>query len=261
MKRKVVAVTLMLVAAVVSGCIFSSDDDKDVKKGKVSGKITMTITGEPVANVKVMLVNQNARIDTVNYANNAKALVDSAVTDTNGEFVIEGVAPGKYGVIPVNSDTDSTHVYKFSLSGDAGSYEFSLNGESRTVNFIAESMNVPGASDSYFIIDVVLKNVYYPLESICCDRECHLGLLPGWKGSMPLFPTEIEPHTYLVKICTTYGYTCLFYTETNNFMVRPTFKSPDPMYHDFYLGHDFRATPAYSKFEYDLFTRAVTRVQ
>ncbi len=144
MKRALALGMLLCVALSATGCIFSSDDDKDVKKGKVSGKISMIITGEPVANVKVMLLNQNAKIDTVNYANYRAALVDSAFTDANGEFVIDGVAPGKYGVVPVNSETDTTHVYKFSLSGDTGSHKFSLNGESRTVNFIAENTNYPG---------------------------------------------------------------------------------------------------------------------
>ncbi len=143
MKRTVVAVTLILVAAMVSGCIFSSNDDKDVKKGKVSGKITMTITGDPVANVTVMLINRNAKVDTVDYAANLKAFVDSTVTGANGEFVFEGIAPGNYAVAPVNEDT--TKVYKFSYAADTNSSGFTVNGDAHTVNYIAENMGYPGA--------------------------------------------------------------------------------------------------------------------
>ncbi len=185
MKRTVAFCMLLCVAASVSGCIFSSDDDKDVRKGKVSGKIAMTITGEPVANVKVMLINRNAKIDTVEYTNNSRAFVDSTVTDANGEFVIEGIVPGNYSVAPVNGDT--TKVYRFTYAEGSNSSGFTVNGDAHTVDFIAENTGYPGASGSWyeFTITVYVTDIYnagqaqYLVDSIEIYRR-------QWCGSIPI---------------------------------------------------------------------------
>jgi len=112
----------------------------------------MIITGEPVAGVKMMRVNKDAKIDTVNYTNNRKDFVDSALTDGDGEYFIDHVKPGNYGIVPVYED--STEAYRFSPAGESESYEFSLNGETRAVNFKAEKLTTPGAESGYFTIKV-----------------------------------------------------------------------------------------------------------
>lgn len=94
------------ILATISGCVFDTDDGKsEVKKGSVSGTVRMAITSQPLSGIKVYLVNANASIDTVNYAHNRRALVDSAVTDTNGKYSILNIRPGHYGFIPVNGGT------------------------------------------------------------------------------------------------------------------------------------------------------------
>ncbi len=139
MKRSFALVTLLFVVAFASGCMFDSDDKVNVKKGSVSGKITTIVTGEPVRGVKVVLVNTDAKIDSSDYSKNRAAIIDSAFTDASGRYVIDGIAPGDYGVSAIFSD--STAVYKLSLSGDSPSYEFAVDGDSHTVNFIAEKKN------------------------------------------------------------------------------------------------------------------------
>ncbi len=260
MKRKVVAVTLLLVAAVVSGCIFSSDDNKEVKKGKVSGKITMTITGEPVANVKVMLINRNAKIDTVNYANNRAAFVDSTITNANGEFVIDNVSPGRYAVAPVNSTTDPTRVFSFAPSQNSGQYEFSLDGESRTVDFIAENMNSAGAIPGYFTIDVVIKNATN-LKSIINQRRNWSFFTPFWADPEMLSTTMVDPATCTVRLTNSYGFTCLLCTIDNYFLITVYRGTNYPVPQTFELGFSISSTPEYSKFEYDCNTLQLTRFQ
>ncbi len=260
MKRAVAIGMLLFVAVSLTGCIFSSDDDKDVKKGKVSGKITMAITGEPVANVKVMLINRNAKIDTVNYANNTKAFVDSAATDANGEFAIDNVSPGRYAVVPVNSTTDSTRAFTFSPSHDSGQYEFSLDGESRTVDFIAESLSYPGASNGLFTIDLVIKNAK-DLQAVISQRRAWSYCFPVWEGAHLLKSTMKDPTTYTVSMVNDYGVTYLFFTLDNYFLMTVTLGKDYYFSQTFELGYNIMSTPEYSKFEYDCDTRRLTRIQ
>ncbi len=259
MKRMVVAVTLLFVAAAVSGCIFSSDDDKEVRKGKVSGKITMTVTGEPVANVKVMLINRNAKIDTVNYANNVKAFVDSAVTGANGEFSIDNVAPGRYAVVPVNSATDSSRVFSFTQSQISGQFEFSLDGESRTVDFIAENLNSAGLIPGNFTIDVVIKNVC-DLKGVMSQRRTWSFFIPFWENPELLRTTMTDSTTCTVSLSNNYGFTSLLCTQDNYFQLTVSLGTSYGT-QVFELGYNIMSTPEYSRFEYDCNTRQVIRIQ
>mgnify|MGYP001390974827 CR=1 FL=1 len=133
----------LLAVIAISGCMFDSDDDDTAKTGSVSGKVTMTVTGEPVTGAKVYLVNMNAKADTAHYADNAKAFVDSTITDSNGTYSIKNIGPGDYGVAVVNTDT--TKVIKFTGAADSDSCTFTMNGGSFSVEFIAEKLDFPGA--------------------------------------------------------------------------------------------------------------------
>jgi hypothetical protein len=105
MKRSFALVMLLFVVAFAFGCMFDSDDKDNVKKGSLSGKVTMIVTGEPVKSVKVLLVNTDAKIDSSDYSKNRAAIVDSAFTDASGRYVIDGIAPGNYGVSAMLSDS------------------------------------------------------------------------------------------------------------------------------------------------------------
>ncbi len=259
MKRTFVFITLALAMSLVTGCMFDSNDKDDVKKGSVTGKITMIVTGEPVAGVKVMLVNMNAKIDTTNYAKNAAAFVDSAVTGADGSYIIDGIAPGNYGIIPVQSSADTIAVYKFTASQNSGTYEFVMNGNSLTVNFIAEHTNAPGASASGFTIDVYFKtNNKLDNNSIKIYRRLWVWFIPDWMYHASGEAENAGEGKVRIRIDATYGYTYLAYSIDNYFQIR--FNADDqPRTVD--VGFGVSNCPAYSKFEYDMALRTLTRLE
>lgn len=181
MKHVIAFSMIGFIVAAISGCIFDPDDDNSNhgKKGSVSGTVKMTITGEPIANVKVYLVNRNAKIDTVNFTDNRAAFIDSAVTDAAGKYTIGSVASGDYGVVPAIGDTASA--YKFSLSSGPGSNVFSLNGETRTVDFIAEKLMDPGADTGWFFFSIYLKkNDQYQYGDVFLEQKVTALHLTCW---------------------------------------------------------------------------------
>jgi hypothetical protein len=215
----------------------------------------MIVTGDPVAGVKVMLVNKNANIDTTDYAKNAVAFVDSAITDANGAYMIDGVKPGDYGVVPLNAD--STATYKFSAAQGSGPYEFSMNGETRTAHFIAEKMDVPGADGSVFTIVLYLKNANSVDSKVnmFIQRRYWTMFFSFWEKDLIYAPEYIDSTTRRVYMQFPYGYTSLFYTLDNWFKVFPAFIPCE----NFEFGFPLGSTPAYSVFEYDLSTKTLTR--
>ena len=252
-------ILLFVLVPVISGCLFDSDGRDDVKKGSVSGKVTMIVTGEPVAGVKVMLVNRDAKVDTTDYSKNKAAFVDSAVTGADGSYVIDGVAPGNYGVIPVQSSADSAAVYKFTASQNSGTYEFAMNGNSLTVNFIAEHTNAPGASASGFTIDVYFKtNNKLDYNSIKIHRRLWVWFIPDWMYHASGEAENAGEGKVRIRIDATYGYTYLAYSVDNFFQIR--FQADDqPRTVD--VGFGVSNCPAYSKFEYDMALRTLTRLE
>lgn len=257
MKRFQVPGLLLLIVTMASGCLFGSDDEKDVKKGSVSGKITMIVTGEPTANVKVYLVNMDAKVDTVNYTNNRKAFVDSAVTGASGEYVITGIKPGNYGVVPIYPDTSA--VYTFSLGGDSSSYRFAMNGEPHSVNFIAEKKDYPGADSDKFKIKIFIHahnwGSYYE------ETLGYTVLRKYWASFVPIYDYDETSQFYLndqfqgeITLEKPYGWTCLFYTLDNYFKIKFTNI-------EISLGFPIGSTPAYSEFVYDMPTNTVTRIK
>ena len=111
MRRPFLYGSMILAAFLIAGCLFDSDDKDDVKKGSISGKVIMIVTGKPVAGVKVMLLDQSSKIYSVNTEHNRTAFVDSAVTGADGSYVIDGVKPGNYSVAPLHYVGEMSYKY------------------------------------------------------------------------------------------------------------------------------------------------------
>ncbi len=252
--KRLIPASLFVVLAFVTGCVFDSDDN-DTKKGSISGKVTMIVTGEPVAGIKVMLVNKDTKVDTTDYSKNASAFVDSAMTGADGTYTIDGIKPGNYSVVPINADSVAT--YKFSLSQDSDTYVFSMNGESRKVNFFAEKIIAAGADGSVFTIVLYLKNGSY-VQSVLntlINRRYWVGFLPFIQHALSYKPEVVDNTTQKILFQSTYGYTALFYSLDNWFTVWPGGDNDC----EFEFGFPISSTPAYSVFEYDFNTKTLTR--
>ncbi len=261
MKRSVSFVFALFVASLfVSGCMFDSDDDKDVEKGSVSGKVTLTVTAEPVANVKVYLVNADAKVDTVNLADNRRAFVDSAFTGADGRYAIDGIAPGNYSIVPVSADT--TAAYRFSLSNDSPSAAFAMNGGSVTANFIAEKINAPGAASDYLWLKIFFKtHDGVEIKGVNSWRRVWCVFVPYW-DYLTMRIVGKEGSRYYVSDNWTAGYTAVFYTEENYFRYDVVYTMNGAREEcSFNIALPLSGPQTTSEWEYDVLTGALTQLK
>jgi hypothetical protein len=255
---------LMCVVALTNGCIFDSDNNKSdsAKKGSVSGTVKLTVTGDPVVGMKVYLIKTHTTVDSTDADAilSRSAFVDSAVTDANGKYSITNVAPGNYGVAPVSEDT--TAVYTFTQAAGSDSCAFSMNGNSLSVNFIAEKADYPGViyEDSDYIIDhVSLTNSGKPFE----NTVTYVAYKRHWVVFVPFLSEECRVTVKVGGFITKYlpGYTGVLYTDDNCFFYEITIPNSTKV-HKFSIYHPL-STPAGSKFEYtfDFATDTLTQTK
>ena len=188
----------LFIVILASGCLFGSDDDEDVKKGSVSGKVTMIVTGEPVAGVKLLLVDMNAKVDSLTPAENMKAFVDSAVTGADGRYVIGNIPPGEYGVAPV-STADTTTSYTFTSARNTGTNPFTVNGDSHAVSFIAEEKSPASAYANYIIIHLYLaKDSRVQIREVKSGQWVRVLFIPIWYNWTVLSVNDYNTMYYVV---------------------------------------------------------------
>ena len=265
MKFPRITLPLMVVATCICGCIFDSDNDNksdSTKKGSVSGTVKLTVTGDPVAGMKIYLVNTNVKVDSTDAASilSRSAFVDSAVTDSEGKYSITGIVSGKYGIYPVNEDT--TSVYTFTQATGSDSCAFSMNGNTMSVDFIAEKTDNSGIiyEDSDYIIDLVSftnSGIPYFATSTYVIYRRH------WVVFVPFLVEQSRVTDKMAGIYNKYfpGCTGVFYTEDNCYFYEITTSNPTKV-HKFSIYHPL-STPAGSKFNYtfDLDTDTLTEIK
>jgi hypothetical protein len=256
MKSRTLLFPLMVVAVFVSGCIFDSDSDKKsdtTKKGSVSGTVKLTVTGGPVAGMKVYLINMKAPVDSSNYSNNHGAFIDSTATDSNGGYTFKSISPGYYGIAPANEDT--TKVYKFTQSAGSDSCTFAMNGNAFTVNFIAEQLASPGIDPNQFHFQIFLtdsgNNI---LTGVSYARKIWVLCFPGLAVS-----TDAGLHSSFT-IDDNWGYTAVIYTITNYYEVTVKYctrNSSATLTRKFTIGSDSDQYPGWT---YDYATGTLSRL-
>jgi hypothetical protein len=93
----------------------------------VSGTVMLnnpnTNTNTPLTGIKLYLVNINFKVDTVNFANNQAAFVDSSVSDSNGKYTMSNLKAGNYAVVPSGRSGD----YQFTVAPGSGSDTLNIN--------------------------------------------------------------------------------------------------------------------------------------
>ncbi len=266
MRHFVIPGMTVLAACMISGCMFDSDDKDDVKKGSVSGKVTMIVTGEPVAGVKVMLVNRDAKVDTTDYSNNRAAFVDSAVTGSNGAYVIDGIKPGTYCIVPVDTGADTTATYRFTPAQDSGTYEFAMNGDTRTVDFIAEKSDYPGVENGKFQITIAIHGdrTKYQLKKFTTSRRKWIVFIPFYDFSVVTEILHTPTDIFKYSMTNDLGFTAVLATVDNYFkcVIEYTEIAGGAIRtQTFDIGFPLGNTPASSEWKYVIETGALTLVQ
>ena len=143
---------IILFMSLMSSC------QKDPVTGSVSGVLTVYDPSSPevkspLAGIKVYAVNTDFKIDSADYANNEAAVVGSAVTSSDGSYLISDIDLGNYTVIPV----PDILMHRFEPDSDSDTLRFAIREGSldHSVNFKAA---IPNATDDGFHIRVTIIN-------------------------------------------------------------------------------------------------------
>lgn len=250
---------LMVVTACICGCIFDSDNDKKsdtAKKGSVSGTVKMVVTGEAVPGINVYLVNLKASIDKTDGADNRKAFVDSAVTDSGGKYVLNNIAPGEYAVFPMKSD--STAMYKFASVAGSDSSRFSMNGDSLTVDYTVEKTDAPGISVYQNATYIYFKNGSF-VDSYVYRRNWVI-FVPFYVAT-PYYLNDTEKNS--IYLYDNPAYTLCLYTLDNEWKFNAEYNDLNGVRRktEFHVYYSFD-TPQGSKivYNYDFSTSTLTFV-
>ncbi len=239
----------------------------------VSGTITLydqpTGRNIPLPGIKVYLININFKVDTVNYENNKAAFVDSAVTDSNGNYTIANIKAGNYAVTP--SSEPGGYQFTIVAGSDVDSLTVSNSPKNYSINFTAPNV---GTVSSVFTIRFISKNVPTLASgwnlAITLDRTVWIAFVPGFE----LFgfkSSVFSPETAFqqpINFIYPYGWTCLFYTLSNQFEFRFMEVSLDAQFQNIYknkwtTSYDLTLSncPALAIFEVDWTAHTLKRIQ
>jgi len=133
---------------------------KEPVTGSVSGTLTAYNPFDPMTQmhlegIKVFLFNTDNKTDTLTYDPNQTAIVDSVLSDENGNYLIDNIPEGNYAVLPA----PGSHGYAFSPENDLVSVRFSINDEStsHTINFRSPALG-SGFDETPYTVHVSVIN-------------------------------------------------------------------------------------------------------
>jgi len=204
---------LTCVLIILSGCKnnpLTPVSGSSAVSGTVMLNNSYTNTNTPLPGIKVYLVNINFKVDTVNFANNQAAFVDSAVSDSNGKYTMSNIKAGNYAVVPSGQSGE----YQFSLAAGSGSDTLNINSLPKTysVNFTA-----PFLATVAGMFTINLHSVNIPVQSNVAASTYMNPFREQFAVFVPTYTFQMESDYTNSTLNFPYGWTCLFYTLTNNF--------------------------------------------
>jgi len=246
------------VIVMIMGMSLITSCEKEHISGSVSGMVTVydpsfPLVKTPLEGVKLFLVNTDFKLDSADYANNKAAVVDSALTGSDGKYLIAGIPEGNFAVIPI---PDSI-MYRFELENDLDSVKFTINEESfaDSVDFTAA---IPNANDDGFHIHLTFIN------------RPNGGSVSIYR---PVFLFNIMPTIRRIEIDNLLSFTAdemtmnvhfgifgYLYVVSNNFVIK-AFDRYDKPLHTYWITYDYFNTPAYSHWQIDWTAKSITRIE
>jgi hypothetical protein len=236
----------LLLVIVFSSCWKQSTTPE--KMGSVSGRFYNPFAQTGVADVLVYLLSKDVEIDTIS-GNNRHAFVDSAVTDSGGNYIIDNIKTGNYAVVPLSEGNFFTH----DTTSDSSEFEIT-DGENFNVNY---SLLPPIDMGGVFTIVINFVNQTYANEAkwINVSRKRWILFVPVFDDDTAYEATMNSTNnkeSILVQSYS-YGYTAVAYTVENT--MRYKFGN-----HLFYVSFPINNTPATSDWEYDCTTKELKRL-
>lgn len=241
----------------VLGFLMMTSCDKE-PIGLVSGLVTVynPSTPEvktPLEGIKLYLVNTDFSIDSVDYAINAGAIVDSAVTDSNGKYLIDGIPNGNYAVVPV---PDSI-MYQFALDYGLVSEKFSITDESfgHSVDYKAVK---PGPDMGTYHIDLSIINRPYGGETFLYRQIFLYNIIPVY--SLVKIGNLTSSSADEISLDLQLGVLGYFYVVSNHIKI-VGFDKYDNYLFTRWISNSYFNTPSNAHWQLDWTAQIVTRIE
>lgn len=247
-----------LMILIVAGITLVSSCTKELNSGLVRGTISIydpefPLDKTPIEGIKVFLVDTDFEVDSLDYSHNEAAIIDQAITDSDGKYLIAGIPVGNYAVVPI---PDSI-MYHFELEDEEDSVKFTIHEESfdYSLDFVAAEMK---ETDDVFQIKITIINRPNG-GSISISRPVFLfNIFPTFSpvsidGSFSSDADEItvNPH---------YGIFGYLYVVSNNFMIK-AFDWSGYFLFNRWISNNYFDTPEYSYWQINWSAQTINRIE
>jgi len=242
---------------IFAGIIMMSSCKKDLIDRSVKGTISIydpefPLDKAPIEGIKVFLVDTDFVVDSIDYSHNEAAIIDEAVTNFEGEYLITDIPLGNYAIVPI---PDSI-MYRFELESEEGSEKFSVGEESQVHlrDFTAKEqkdidddfqihisiINRPNGGSISITRPVFLFNIFPTYSSVSID------------GS---FSSEAEETTLDLH----FGIFGYLYVVSNNFRVN-AYDSSGYFLFTRWISNNYFNTPEYAHWQINWSAQTISRI-
>lgn len=231
--------------------------------GTISGNLSNYDPGTPlvktpVKGIKLWLLNADFKFDTVTFAGNREALVDSTFSDANGNYRFANIHFGNYFVSPL----PGTAGYRFESfpSGNTTPLFITESAPDKSLSFISP---LPGAVNAEFGITLnVSRNENKFPSYFKWNRQVWAVFLPYFEPTVASDSTEqkfiLDSIPVMVNKSFEYGFFGFFFTRSNNFLL-DFYNSADIKVDSYWITQDLGNTPSRSVWEIDLKGHSIKR--
>lgn len=248
--------TLKMISLAALLLLFACQKEKNPVSGTISGNLSSydpatPLVKTPLEGIKLWLVNADFKFDTVTFAGNRAAIVDSTFSDANGNYRFASIPLGNYYVSPF----PDTAGYQFEPVPEGNTAPLTIS-EASPDQSLSFSSPWPGGDNSKFYVTITVYNAtagdYYIWQ-----RQQFIFFIPFFstaQGSNG--PYHFGPATTTWNFL--YGITFVGYTMTNNFLL-DFYHSNGQWFDSYWIVQDLGNTPSASAWEIDLNAHTITR--
>ena len=237
--------------------LFACQKEKTPVTGTISGNLSSydpatPLVKTPVAGIKLWLVNADFKFDTITFAGNRAAIVDSTYSDVNGNYRFDNIPLGNFYVSPL----PDTAGYQFEPVPEGNTAPLTISEASPDQSLSFSSPWPGGENNSKFYVTITVYNAnagdYYIWR-----RQQFNFFIPSFITAQGSYgPYHFWPHP--TTECFDYGITWVFYTLTNNFLL-DFYHSNDQWFDSYWIVQGLGNTPSASTWEIDLNAHTITR--
>ena len=240
----------------------SCQKEQSPQTGTISGNLSSydpatPLVKTPVAGIKLWLVNADFKFDTVTFAGNRAAIVDSTYSDANGNYRFSSIPLGNYYVSPL----PDTAGYRFEPVPEGNTDPLAISESSLDQNLSFSSPRPGGENATFKIVLTVYKNGNNIPKYYKWRRQYWAVFIPFFStiqggGEDMEFKLLDEPAVMAQNF--EYGAFAIAWTISNNFLL-DFYNSDDVLVDSYWIVQDLGNTPSESTWEIDLNTHTISR--